>query len=97
MYYNVLITITTNFQLAFTKHLMFGLCVYGGPLYIHVLYLHTHYPYTHTRAGESGLGKSTLVQSLFLTNFFGNKNNPPAIGEFHGDYQVVVMLIAPCG
>lgn len=29
--------------------------------------------------GESGLGKSTLLQSLFLTNFFGDKTNPPAI------------------
>jgi len=29
--------------------------------------------------GESGLGKSTLIQSLFLTNFFGNKSSPPAI------------------
>lgn len=29
--------------------------------------------------GESGLGKSTLIQSLFLTNFFGDKSNPPAI------------------
>ena len=32
-------------------------------------------------SGESGLGKSTLIQSLFLTNFFGDKLNPPAIGE----------------
>ena len=31
--------------------------------------------------GESGLGKSTLIKSLFLTNFFGNKSSPPAIGE----------------
>ena len=31
--------------------------------------------------GESGLGKSTLIQSLFLTNFFGNKSSPPAIGK----------------
>lgn len=34
------------------------------------------------RIGESGLGKSTLIQSLFLTNFFGNKPNPPSIGEY---------------
>lgn len=32
--------------------------------------------------GEAGLGKSTLIQSLFLTNFFGDKHNPPAIREF---------------
>lgn len=32
--------------------------------------------------GESGLGKSTLIQSLFLTNFFGNKTSPPAIGKY---------------
>ena len=31
--------------------------------------------------GESGLGKSTLIQSLFLTNFFGDKTCPAAIGE----------------
>lgn len=31
--------------------------------------------------GESGLGKSTLVRSLFLTNLFGNKTCPPAIGK----------------
>lgn len=34
--------------------------------------------------GESGLGKSTLIQSLFLTNFFGDKTNPPAIRKFTG-------------
>ncbi len=33
-------------------------------------------------SGESGLGKSTLIQSLFLTNFFGDKTNPPAIRKF---------------
>ena len=32
-------------------------------------------------AGESGLGKSTLVRSLFLTNLFGTKNCPPALGR----------------
>ena len=32
-------------------------------------------------AGESGLGKSTLIQSLFLTNFFGNKTSPAAGGK----------------
>ncbi|XP_064392057.1 septin-1-like isoform X2 [Halichondria panicea] len=37
------------------------------------------FEFTLMVVGESGLGKSTLVQSLFLTNFFGNKNNPPAI------------------
>ena len=31
--------------------------------------------------GESGLGKSTLVRSLFLTNLFGNKTCPPAVGK----------------
>lgn len=30
--------------------------------------------------GESGLGKSTLLQSLFLTNFFSNKDIIPAGG-----------------
>lgn len=37
------------------------------------------FEFTLMVVGESGLGKSTLIQSLFLTNFFGDKNNPPAI------------------
>nr|CAC84454.1 Septin-like protein [Suberites domuncula] len=37
------------------------------------------FEFTLMVVGESGLGKSTLVQSLFFTNFFGNKNSLPAI------------------
>lgn len=37
------------------------------------------FEFTLMVVGESGLGKSTLIQSLFLTNFFGDKTNPPAI------------------
>lgn len=36
------------------------------------------FEFTLMVVGESGLGKSTLIQSLFLTNFFGNKAHPPA-------------------
>jgi septin 2 len=36
------------------------------------------FEFTLMVVGESGLGKSTLIQSLFLTNFFGNKTSPPA-------------------
>lgn len=36
------------------------------------------FEFTLMVVGESGLGKSTLIQSLFLTNFFGNKTCAPA-------------------
>lgn len=36
------------------------------------------FEFTLMVVGESGLGKSTLIQSLFLTNFFGNKTSSAA-------------------
>ena len=47
-------------------------------------------------SGESGLGKSTLIQSLFLTNFFGNKTSSAASGETLSHSLTGVLMNVCC-